>query len=51
MTDVERIIEDLKRQIDFYKDMAERNLYLAELLARVAAKALDIKEGREGGEE
>lgn len=47
MTDEERVLEELKRQRDFFKDAAERNLYLAELLARVAAKALDIKEGRE----
>ena len=49
MTAEERVIEELKRQRDFCKDVAERNLYLAELLARVAAKALDIKEGRENG--
>lgn len=47
MTAEERVIEELKRQRDFFKDAADRNLYLAELLARVAAKALDIKEGRE----
>lgn len=47
MTAEERVIEELKRQRDFYKDMADRSIYLAELLARVAANLLDIKEGRE----